>query len=81
MTKEGGLPLMVVFSAKDIEPRARNALAASPIFALHEITVKRAGDALLLSGIVTSFYHKQLAQEAVRAVAEGVEVVNSIDVF
>jgi hypothetical protein len=35
---------------------------------------------LLISGCVSSYYHKQLAQEAVRAVAEELDVVNSIEV-
>jgi hypothetical protein len=38
------------------------------------------GRAICLSGRVATFYHKQLAQEVVRAVADGVQVVNSVDV-
>ncbi len=52
----------------------------SPFYALRELQVQREGDALLISGRVSSFYHKQLAQEVVRHAAEGVEVVNSIEV-
>ena len=66
--------------AKDILPRAQSALTASPIFALQELRVDRVGESLLISGSVSSFYHKQLAQEVVRAVAEGIAVVNSIQV-
>ena len=40
----------------------------------------RDGETLVLVGQVSSFYHKQLAQEIVRQHAEGVEVVNSIHV-
>jgi len=75
-----GLSLMPVLSAKDGQPRAQSALAASPVYALRELHVEQQGDALLISGRVTSFYHKQLAQEVVRHAAEGVEVVNSIHV-
>jgi uncharacterized NAD-dependent epimerase/dehydratase family protein len=67
--------------AKDIQPRAQRALTASPIYALRELRVEQTGDILLISGLVSSFYHKQLAQEVVRAVAEGIEVVNSIHVL
>ena len=66
--------------ANGIEVLAQGALASSPIFALRELQVEREEDSLLISGQVDSFYHKQLAQEVVRAVAEGCRVVNSIDV-
>jgi hypothetical protein len=36
--------------------------------------------ALLLSGCVSSFYHKQIAQEVVRSVCRDTTVVNSISV-
>jgi osmotically-inducible protein OsmY len=71
---------MAVLSAKDVQPRAQDALTACPIYALREVRVDQAGDTLQLRGLVSSFYHKQLAQEVVRAVAEGVELVNSINV-
>jgi hypothetical protein len=34
----------------------------------------------LLSGRVDTYYHKQLAQEVVRAVSDGITVINQIDV-
>ncbi len=71
---------MPVLTTKDVQKRAQKALAASPVFALRELQVEQRGDALLLRGLVSSFYHKQLAQEVVRHAAEGVELVNSIDV-
>ena len=72
---------MSVLTAKDIQARAQNALHASPFYALRELQVEREGDTLLLRGLVSSFYHKQLAQELVRQHAEGVEVVNTIHVL
>ena len=72
---------MATITAKDIQPRAQDALTASPICALRELRVDQTGDTLMISGLVSSFYHKQLAQEVVRAVAEGVEVVNTIHVL
>ena len=56
------------------------ALADSSIFALRELTVERTEESLLISGSVPSYYYKQLAQETMRAVANGIEVVNSIRV-
>jgi hypothetical protein len=35
---------------------------------------------LRIHGLVTSYYHKQMAQEAVLAVADGMQVVNTIAV-
>lgn len=71
---------MSSLTVSDVQPRAQEALAASPIHALRDLRVNRHGETLELHGRVASFYHKQLAQEAVLAVAEGVQVVNSIDV-
>lgn len=62
------------------EEAARLALASSPIFALRELHVEQDTDALVISGRVDTYYHKQLAQEAVRAVVAGCRVVNAIDV-
>ena len=62
----------------DVEGRAKTALASSPIYALRDLQVEREGELLMISGQVTSFYHKQLAQEVVRSVSDGLQVVNSI---
>ncbi len=67
-------------SIMDVESEARRVLATSPIFDVRTLHVERSGETLLLSGRVASFYHKQLAQEAVRAVASGVTLVNSVNV-
>jgi osmotically-inducible protein OsmY len=61
-----------------VRPLAQSALATSPISELRDLTVTQENGALLISGSVSSFYHKQLAQEVVRAVAGQVDVVNSI---
>jgi osmotically-inducible protein OsmY len=73
---------MVEASARDVQPRAQSALAKSPICELRDLRVEQKDGALLISGVVSSFYHKQLAQEAVRAVCRGMEIdlVNSIRV-
>ena len=72
-------------SIHDVRPRAQTALASSPIFELRDLRVDQENAALLISGSVSSFYHKQLAQEVVRAVCREcknfeIEVINSIRV-
>lgn len=59
---------------------ARQALNESPIYDLRNIVVEEAGQNLLLSGRVESFYHKQLAQELIRHMVGQVRVINSINV-
>lgn len=71
---------MAVVSAKDVRSRAQEALSGSPVYALRELHVEQQGDSLVIQGLVSSFYHKQLAQEVIRTAAEGLEVVNSIRV-
>jgi hypothetical protein len=65
----------------DLRALAQSALAEAPIAALRELRVEQVGNSLLLSGMVTSFYHKQLAQEQVRLAVGDVEIVNSIIVL
>jgi osmotically-inducible protein OsmY len=67
-------------SAIDLERQARSALASSSVYPLRELTVESQNDAILITGSVNSFYHKQLAQEAVCAVVGAIEVVNSVQV-
>ena len=58
------------------------ALAGSPICELRDLRVEPKDCDLVISGVVSSFYHKQLAQEAVRAICNGteVELINAIRV-
>ena len=60
--------------------RAQTALADSGDQDLRGLRVEVVDDSLIISGSVSSYYHKQLAQEAVRAVAVELAVVNSIQV-
>jgi hypothetical protein len=64
----------------DVQSRAQRALADSPFFELRELQVDQRESILYISGSVSSFYQKQLAQEVVRTVCEGIEVINSIRV-
>lgn len=66
--------------ARAAEQRAQDALTRSPIHALRSLHVEQHGEQLVLSGRLSSFYYKQLAQELVRSVASDLRVVNSIDV-
>jgi len=65
-----------------LQPRAQTALRNSPLCELRDLRVEKRDGALVISGTVSSFYHKQLAQEAVRAVCKDceVELVNTIRV-
>jgi hypothetical protein len=69
---------MAVTVVDDVQPRARAALANSPFYELRELQVELREGTLGISGCVSSFYHKQLAQEVVRSVCAGVAIVNSI---
>jgi hypothetical protein len=63
---------------------AQSALSSSPFYDLRELTVEELDDRrLVLRGMVSSFYHKQLAQEVVLAMAKAkaYRVVNSIEVI
>lgn len=63
-----------------VRPRAESVLAASPLHELRRLSIDSHNGALVISGVVSSYYHKQLAQEVIRAVCCGVEIVNSIRV-
>ena len=52
----------------DLVGRVQSALAASGVSSLRDLTVELVDEKLCLSGVVGSFYHKQLAQETVRTV-------------
>ncbi len=72
--------LVVMSAAHEVQSRAQLALRSSPFFELRELQVEPVQDCLLISGSVSSFYHKQLAQEAVRSVCREIDVINSIHV-
>jgi len=71
---------MTTASINYVRPRAETALSDNSIFELRILQIDQHDQALVISGRVSSFYHKQLAQEAVLAVCEGLKVINSIDV-
>lgn len=66
----------------EILSRVQTALADSPIYELRTVQVASAKNAFVLSGTVSSYYHKQLAQELVRTFCDrlGLRVINRIEV-
>lgn len=69
-------------SAPDTAIRLGRALAESPVYELRDVRAAIENGKVVLSGTVSSFYHKQLAQEAVRAIAGPgeYEIINRISV-
>ncbi len=65
-------------SGTEVQPRAQHALSASPIRELRDLRVERQNGALVIRGHVSSFYHKQLAQEVVRGVCREIDLINSV---
>jgi osmotically-inducible protein OsmY len=64
----------------DIAHAASLILSSSSIRDLRQIRVDRLENKIELSGTVRSFYHKQLAQESIRTVAGGLQVINRVAV-
>lgn len=71
---------MIQTADQEITIAAAAVLANNSVRDLRHLRVDHNNNKLHLSGRVRSFYHKQLAQEAVRAVAAGLTVVNKVDV-
>lgn len=65
-----------------LELRAKSALKNSPINELRDVNVEQQGETIFLTGVVSSYYYKQLAQEAVRSALRNhdLEVINHIEV-
>ena len=59
---------------------AVSALQQSALSALHSVDVTVVGEIVVLTGKVSSYYSKQLAQEAVRTVIRESEIQNNIRV-
>ena len=66
--------LMAIRSPANVQPRAQAALRSSSISDLRGLCVEQRNGALVISGAVSSFYHKQLAQEVVWALCRDIEV-------
>ncbi len=70
----------VLVSAEEMLARAQRALESSPVFGLRALRVQTGDEGLIITGRVSSFYHKQLAQEIVLAIAGAAQVINEVRV-
>lgn len=64
-----------------VRQEAQSALSASPLYDLRDLKVEEDGpNRLVMRGTVCSFYHKQLAQEALLAIARprAYRIVNDV---
>ena len=61
-------------------PTAGSALLGSSNPELRRVRVSESDEAIVLTGTVSSYYLKQLAQESVKGAAEGRRVLNRIEV-
>lgn len=59
---------------------AAQALKQSPIPALRKLKVEETDSVIVLSGSVSSYYHKQMAQETVMPVLNNRELRNEVSV-
>jgi osmotically-inducible protein OsmY len=66
--------------AANVEQAARRRLEASAYAAIRTVTCRVRRGTLVLDGRVTTYFHKQLAQEAIRALPGVTEIVNHISV-
>ncbi|MCA9186882.1 MAG: BON domain-containing protein [Pirellulaceae bacterium] len=61
--------------------RANSALATSNLYSLRNLRVElTSDDSLMITGLVSTFYQKQQAQEIVRATVDGQPVINAVEV-
>ena len=71
---------MTTTEQRDVATTASEVLAQCSVAELRRLRVDEKSDTLQLSGEVSSFYHKQLAQDLVRGVAGDMQVVNRVSV-
>lgn len=59
---------------------AAEALTHSPICQLRRLAVRADDDRVVITGVVSSYYLKQMAQETVRALIGGRTLLNNVEV-
>jgi len=69
-----------MISTIQVATQATHALRKSSHPALRRLSVQGADGNLIISGKVSSYYLKQLAQETIMSVREGMQLVNKVDV-
>lgn len=67
-------------SSVHVVTQAAHALKKSSHPSLRKLSVEGTEGALIISGRVTSYYLKQLAQETIMSCREGLQLVNKVDV-
>jgi osmotically-inducible protein OsmY len=65
---------------EEIADAARELLRGSPYGSLRTVSCECTDGVLFLRGRLSSFYHKQLAQEVVAGIAGVIQVINEIEV-
>jgi hypothetical protein len=68
-----------MFSPSDVEVQATRTLQSTHP-ALRHLRVQGSEGSLVISGTVTCYYHKQLAQEALKPLRGDLELVNQVTV-
>ena len=63
-----------------VHDKVEAAILLNPHLRRRNMNVSADGNCVRLTGKVNSFFEKQMAQEAVRTVCDGFQVVNSVDV-
>ena len=61
-------------------PETSSALSHSPNSEIRRIRIVATDETIVLRGVVSSYYLKQLAQESLRASADGRRIVNLLEV-
>jgi len=64
-----------------VESRATVALRRNPIPALRKLVIDETDEAVVISGSVSSYYLKQLAQEALMPYLDGRTLLNRVTVL
>lgn len=65
---------------RDAQIQAQSALADCPIYDVRNLQVEHQDDCLIISGLVSRFYYKQLAQEIVFSACGEVNLRNMTQV-
>jgi hypothetical protein len=72
--------MSIIYRPLEAKRLAEQALLASPHRSLHRLRVTERDDSIVLSGTLSSFYLKQIAQGTVRCVIGEMDLINSIAV-
>lgn len=66
--------------ATESQTIAKKALSDCPVFAIRQTQVETHNNCLVLSGVVETYYHKQMAQEIVAAACREIQLFNELKV-